>query len=300
MKNPKVAFIGLGKMGSVMASKLLEKGFDLTVYNRTASKMQALITAGAQGANSLEDAVKNADIIITSVLDDKAILEVVASENGFLKSLKPGAVHIGTSTIMPQTSKKLQELHQQQGSIYLAANVLGIPKAAEKGALTTIVAGDEQIINDCTSIFNTYSAKILKIGNKPFQANVMKICCNYFLVTAMEAMGELYTFAEKSELNTEFLAGFFHEVYAHAAFKLYIDKIKDHNTEVNFELAGGFKDINLFQQAFTDVYMPADIASVIKNKFTIAMAQGMEHQDWSAVTEITRQQAGLPTSKPMS
>jgi 3-hydroxyisobutyrate dehydrogenase-like beta-hydroxyacid dehydrogenase len=290
MSNPKITFIGLGKMGATIANKLLQNKFELTVYNRTGSKMLPLIDAGAKGVNSLQEAVKNADIIMTCVLDDKAILEIVAD---MLDSIKPGAIHIGISTIMPQTSKKLLELHQHHGSTYLAVNVLGIPKAAERGALTTIVAGDTNAINNCTPIFNTYSTKILNVGDSPYQANVMKICCNYFLVTAIESMGELYTFAEKSELNAEFLAEFFHEVFAHSAFKLYVDKIKERNFEANFELSGGFKDINLFQQAFTDVYVSPDIANVVKNKFTIAMAKGMAHQDWSAITEITRIQAGL-------
>ena len=253
--------------------------------------MQPLITAGAQGTASLQDAVKNADIVVTCLLDDKAILETTTN---FLATLKPTAIHIGASTIMPQTSKKLMGLHAAHGSIYLAGNVLGIPKAAEKGALTSIVAGDKKAIDQCMSIFNSYSTKVLYVGDKPFQANAMKICCNYFLVTAIEAMGELYTFAEKSELDKEFLAEFFHVVFGHPAFKLYIDKIKDRNfLDVNFELSGGFKDLNLFQQAFTDAYVAPDIANAIKNKFIIAMAHDMAHQDWSAVTEITRKQAGL-------
>jgi len=296
MNNPKVTVIGLGKMGTVLASRLLQQGFELTVYNRTLSKMQPLISAGARDASSMREAVKDADVVITSVLDDKAILEIVAGENGFLNALKPGAIHIGTSTIMPQTSKELMQLHQKQGSIYLAGNVLGVPKTAEKGLLTTIVAGDSTAINQCEPLFGAYSAKIVKVGDKAYQANVMKICCNYFLATAIEAMGELYVFAEKSDLNSEFLAAFFHDVFAHPAFKLYVDKIKERNFEANFELSGGLKDITLFQQAFTDVLVPSDIANIIKTKFTIAMAHGMAHQDWSAVTEITRMQAGLDQS----
>ena len=153
MSNLKITFIGLGKMGTAIAHRLLQNNFELTVYNRTTSKMQPLVAAGAHGVNSLQDAVKNADIVITCVLDDKAILEIVDGEKGILKTLKPGSIHIGTSTIMPATSKRLMELHQNRGTTYLAGNVLGVPKAAEKGALTTIVAGDSTAINKCTEIF---------------------------------------------------------------------------------------------------------------------------------------------------
>jgi 3-hydroxyisobutyrate dehydrogenase-like beta-hydroxyacid dehydrogenase len=296
MKNnlKKITFIGLGKMGAVLAKKLLEAGFDLTVYNRTISKAEPLVALGAHSAASVQEAVKNADIVITCLLDDNAVLETTAGAQGFLSILKPGAIHIGTSTIMPKTSKILQELHEKHGSIYLAGNVLGVPKVAEQGKLTSIVAGDEKVIASCQAIFDAYSAAMIHAGPHPYQANAMKICCNYFLVTAMEAMAEVYTFAEKNDLSNELLAKFFHLVYAHPAFKLYVDKIKDRNfSDVNFELSGGLKDLSLFQQSFTDSLVTPDIANVIKNKMIIAMAQGKEHQDWSVLSEVTREQAGL-------
>jgi 3-hydroxyisobutyrate dehydrogenase-like beta-hydroxyacid dehydrogenase len=190
--------IGLGKMGSVLAKKLLEKGFRVTVFNRTPHKMQPLIAAGAHGADSLQGAVKNANVILTCLLDDNAILETTAQ---LLPALQPGTIHIGTSTIMPKTSKKLDELHQQHGSTYLAGNVLGVPKAAENGALTSIVAGDASAIEQCMDIFKAYSVKIIQAGDKPYQANAMKICCNYFLAASIEAMAEVYTFAEKNDLS---------------------------------------------------------------------------------------------------
>jgi len=290
----KIALLGLGKMGSALARRLLQANFDLTVYNRSKDKMQPLVQAGAKPASTPKEAVANADVVLTCLLDDKAVLETVKGENGILVSLKPGTIHIGTSTILPDTSKQLTKLHQEQGSIYIAGNVLGVPKVADKGELTTIVAGNQNAINQCTAIFNSYSAKILKVGTEPYQANVVKISANYFLVTTIEAMGEIYTFAEKSHVDLDFMNGFFHTVLAHPAFKLYADKIKARDFDnVNFDMKGGIKDLNLFQQAFMDVGVVPDIANIIKNKFIIAIAQGMENKDWSAVTEITREQAGL-------
>ena len=287
----KVTLIGLGKMGSVLASRLLLAKVDLTVFNRTKEKMQPVIKAGAKGADSLKDAVKEADIVVTCLLDDQAVL---ATADEFLPFLPPGSIHIGTSTILPETSKELFELHQNKKSIYIAGNVLGVPKAAEKGALTSFVAGDADAIEKCKFIFQAYSAKILNVGSKPYEANVIKICMNYLLVSTIETMGELYTFAEKSEVDINIVNTLFHSVFAHPAFQLYVDKIKDRTfDDVNFELTGGFKDLSLFQQAFADARVVPDIANVIKDKFIIALAHHMEKKDWSAITEITRKLANL-------
>ncbi len=284
-----ITLIGLGKMGSVLAQRLLGAHFNLTVFNRTAEKMLPLVKAGAKGAATIEEAVKDAKIIITCLLDDHAILETVKS---FIHLLDPHSIHVGTSTILPETSKKLTELHKNHGSTYIAANVLGVPKVAARGELTTLVAGQKEAIEQCNPIFAAYSIKVISVGSQPFQANVIKICMNYFLVTAIEAMGELYTFAEKSQVDTSILNTLFHSVFAHPAFQLYVDKIKQRNfDDVNFDMKGGFKDLNLFQQAFVDVGVVPDIANIIKDKFIIALAHHMENKDWSGVTEITRLQS---------
>ena len=203
----KITLIGLGKMGTTLAERLLAAHFDLTVFNRTKEKMIPLIEAGAKGATTIEDAVKEARIVITSLLDDNSVLETT---HHFVHLMQPGAIHAGTSTILPETSKKLTELHQKHGSIYIAACVLGIPKAAAQGKLTTIVAGQDEAIEHCKPVFESYSLKTIHAGTQAYQANVIKICMNYFLATAIETMSELYTFAEKSQVDTSLLNTLFH------------------------------------------------------------------------------------------
>lgn len=290
----RISLIGLGKMGSVIAKKLLEAGFDLAVYNRTESKMKALLALGAKRASSAKEAAMSADIVLTCLFDDQSVIDVVCGYNGILEGLKPGAIHIGTSTILPATSKKLTELHQQKNTIYIAGNVLGVPKVAEKGKSTSIIAGDQATIEACMPIFNAYSKTIINVGQEPYKANVMKICTNYLLATSIECMAELYTFAEKNDLESEYINKMLHTVFAHPAYQLYADKIKERDFDnVNFDLKGGYKDLQLFQKAFTDVQVVPDIANIIANKFLIALAHGMENKDWSAVSNVTRKLAGL-------
>lgn len=286
-----ITVMGLGKMGSVLAKRLLAAKFNVTLYNRTQSKIQPLLQFGAKGASTAKSAVEDAEIVLTCLLDDDAVLQVTED---FMPALKPGAIHLSTSTILPETSKKLTALHAAKDSIFVVGNVLGVPKAAIKGELTSIVAGNSQAIEKCKPVFKAYSQKIINVGEQPFEANVVKICMNYFLVSAIETMGELYTFAEKSHVNTDIINVLFHSIFSHPAFKLYIDKVKSRNfDEVNFDLKGGVKDLNLFQRAFENVKVVPNIANLIKEKMTIAIAHDMLEKDWSAFTEVTRKEANI-------
>ena len=119
---------------------------------------------------------------------------------------------------------------------------------------------------------------------------------NYSLITAIELISELYTFAEKSGVDTEIVKMGLHQIYGHPAFKLYIDKIHDRNfSEVNFDMVGGHKDVNIFQEAFSKVGVAPEIANIVRSRFISALAQNMHDKDWSGIYEVVRSQSGLIT-----
>lgn len=287
----KITFIGLGKMGTAMATQLLQAGFSLTVYNRTREKALPLQALGAITADSLESAVSGSDIVVTSLIDDKALISISES---ILSHLKQGAIHVSTSTILPKTASNLEKLHNEKGCIYLASPVLGIPKAVSSKTATALCAGNQSAADKIKPLLDAFSAQVINLGETVSHANVLKICLNYTLIAAIELISELYTFAEKSGLDTAVVQETLHHVYSHPAVKNYIDKIHDRDFDnVNFDMKGGNKDINLFQEAFLSVGVTPDLANIIQNKFTQALATGMESKDWSAVSEIVRNRSGL-------
>lgn len=287
----KVVFIGLGKMGSAMAEKILKAGFSLTVYNRTKEKTKPLEALGAQVANSLEQAVQGADVIFTSVIDDAALISITEI---ILTKLKKGAIHISTSTILPKTAKQLEQQHIDASCVYVAAPVLGVPAAVRAKTAMTLCAGDKDSIDKVTPLFESYSSSIENLGEIVSHANVLKICLNYSLISALELISELYAFAEKSGLDTGVVQESLKHIYAHPGIKLYIDKIHDRQfDDVNFDMRGGNKDVHLFQQAFLDVGVIPDIANMVSGKFTEALSHDMDHKDWSAISEIVRHRSGL-------
>src|SRR5215831_1056410 len=127
----KVAFIGLGRMGSAMARNLLRAGHALTLYNRTRAKADELAAEGARVADSPAEAARDCEVAITMLSDDRAVEEAVFGERGLAAGLKPGATHVSSSTISTALARRLTAERSARGQRYLSATVLGRPEAAE-------------------------------------------------------------------------------------------------------------------------------------------------------------------------
>jgi len=290
----RVSVIGLGRMGSGIARNILKAGFTLTVYNRTPAKMRPLIDQGATGARSPREAAAAADAVVTSLMDDQSVLDAVNGEHGLLAGLKPGAIHIGTTTVSPECAARLAELHAAHGSQYIAGPVAGRPDAAEAGQLLTFVAGDPAAIARCTPLFNAYSQQQINLGTAQRSANSLKLIFNYAIASLVELMGQVYAFAEKSAVDLQLVNLLLAGMLAPPALKEYATRIRTREFEpAGFELIAGLKDVTLMLQAATEARVALPYASVVHDKLLAALAHGMGHKDWSAVYEITRMNAGL-------
>ncbi len=135
-----VGFIGLGQMGSGIAANLLKAGHDVTVYNRTRAKADALASKGVKVAATPGDACKG-DAVFTMLAEDKAVESVVYEGGGILANLKKGAVHVSSSTISAALSRRLAADHAKAGQRYVAAPVFGRPEAAAAAKLFVVAAG---------------------------------------------------------------------------------------------------------------------------------------------------------------
>jgi len=287
----RIVLIGTGSMGSAMAERLLSCGYSLTVYNRTKEKAMPLASMGANVAGSIEEAMKNAEIVFTSLINDEALMDV---SQAILKSMTKGFIHVSTSTILPKTASSLAKIHADAGAAYVAAPVLGIPPTLRKQEATTFCAGSQKAIDQVIPLLQTYSKSVQNLGDEVSHANVLKISMNYTLITAIELISELYVFAEKSGVDKGMIRDSLKQVYSHPAVHVYIDKIYDRDfDDVNFDVKGGNKDVRLFQEAFLDVNVSPDIANTVQNKFNQALAEGITNKDWSVVSEVIRRRSGI-------
>ena len=290
-----VTMIGLGNMGSAMAQRILESGHDLTVYNRTAARMQPLVKLGARAAHSIADAANQADVVLSCLFDDQALVDVCLGPQGLIESLPATAVHVSTATITPKTAKRMAQAHADAGKNYASASVLGIPAVAAEGKMLSFCAATPEARAKAKLVLECFCEEVVELGENPEAPLVMKIGLNYVLITNLELISELYVFFEKSGVDPALMQDGLHRIFGHPGYKRYVDKIKTRDfDQVNFNMHGGLKDVSVFQQAFVDVGVVPALADLVKGRFINALAQGMGQKDWSGVYEVIRKESGLP------
>jgi 3-hydroxyisobutyrate dehydrogenase-like beta-hydroxyacid dehydrogenase len=289
----KVAFIGLGNMGSGIANCILRAGFDLTVYNRTREKMEPFLTNGAKGGADLKDAVKDADVVVTSLMDDRSVLDSL--KDGILAGMKPGAIHIGLTTNSPECADEVAKLHKNVGTIYVAGPVVGRPNAAAAGELLSLLGGDKVSVGKVDPLCRAYSKKVVYVGERHGAANTLKLCVNYTIISIIEIFSEVYAFADKAGANLDALKDFLEEAMGHPALKMYAGKLRarDFAGKGGFAMSGGLKDVTLMLKASSQIGVSFDVGQIIKKKMEVAIEAGMGEQDWSSIYEITRKNSGL-------
>lgn len=290
----KIAFIGLGNMGSGIAGCIRRAGRDLTVWNRTASKADGLVAAGARLAASPAAAVADADLVITSLMDDASVLDML-HEGGVLAAMKPGAIHLCVTTISPGCADKLAQLHAERGSRYVSGPVIGRPDAAAAGQLATYLAGDHAAVEAVKSVCESYARLVVEISDRPSVANSMKLVVNYAGISIIEILGETYAFAEKCGVNPAYVQQFFQMAFAHPAMKMYAEKAckRDYKEDVGFAMSAGLKDVRLMLSAADQAGVAFEIGRVVERKMLSALAGDLVHADWSAICEVTRRESGL-------
>jgi 3-hydroxyisobutyrate dehydrogenase-like beta-hydroxyacid dehydrogenase len=288
-----IAFIGLGNMGGGIAGCILKAGHDLTVWNRTAAKAEPLVAGGAKLAASAAAAVKDADLVITSLMDDASVLDM--AQGSLLANMKSGAIHLCVTTISPACAEKLSTLHAEAGTRYVSGPVIGRPDAAAAGQLATYLAGPLDAIEAIKPVCGSYAKMVVGISEQPQVANCMKLIVNYAGASIIEILGETYAFAEKCGVDLAHAQQFFQMSFAHPAMKMYAEKarIRDFKEDVGFAMSAGLKDVRLMLTAADQVGVAFEIGKIIERKMLTALSSDLADADWSATCEVTRRESGL-------
>jgi len=291
----KVGFIGLGAMGSGMARNLIKAGHNVTVYNRTRSRADELKPDGAIVADTAAQAASGAEAVFTMLADDHALEEITFGAGKLLDSLPAGSVHLSASTISVQLSRRLTAAHRERGQHYLAAPVFGRPDAAAAAKLFVVAAGPQFQIERCQPLFSAIGQRTFVAGAKPPMANVVKLAGNFLITTIIEGLAESFALARKSKVDPgqmlEILTG---SLFPAPIYKNYGAMVAHEKFEpVGFKLKLGAKDNRLVLSAAEEAGVPMPIASLVRDQFLAAMAQGMAEDDWAAVSKVVYKNAGL-------
>lgn len=164
----KIGFVGTGVMGSSMVLNLIKHGYELSVYNRTKSKADACIAAGAKWCDTVAECAKDKDVVITIVGFPKDVEEVYFGENGILNAAKKGAYVIDMTTTSPMLSEKIYKAAAEKGIYALDAPVSGGDTGAKNGTLAIMVGGDKAAFDECIPVFEAMGTNIRyegKAGN---------------------------------------------------------------------------------------------------------------------------------------
>ncbi len=287
-----VGFIGLGGMGSAMASRILAAGHRARVWNRSQAAVEKLHGEGAEIAESPAEAFQ-ADAVLTMLASDEVIEEVILAP-GLLQVARPGLVHLVTATISVEFAKRLEKLHADAGVAYVGAPVLGRPDVAAKGELNVLAAGHPNDIARVKPVLDAIGKATWVVGSEPHLANVAKLAANFVLVSAIEAMSEAFAFAERQNVAPEKLAEILTgTLFAAPAYKTYSAAILERKFEAGFKLALGLKDVRLMLAASEKAGAPLPFASVVRDNFVDAIAHGEGDKDWAAISRVALRRAAL-------
>ncbi|MEU9154855.1 2-hydroxy-3-oxopropionate reductase [Streptomyces sp. NPDC048417] len=194
---PSIAFIGLGIMGGPMAANLVRAGYQVTGHNRSRAAVDRLVSAGGRGAQSVAEAVADADVVITMLPADAEVTEVVLGEGGVLAHARPGTLLIDMSTVGPPTATALAEAGRERGVRVLDAPVSGGEAGAVEAVLSIMAGGDATDFEAAAPVFRALGTTVVHVG--PHGAGQTVKAANQLVVAVnIQALAEAVVFLEKA------------------------------------------------------------------------------------------------------
>jgi 3-hydroxyisobutyrate dehydrogenase-like beta-hydroxyacid dehydrogenase len=281
----KIGFIGLGNMGLPMAGNLIDADFKVRIYNRTRDKSTPLVAKGVRCASRPEEVAESGAVLITMLSNDEAVESMTGEKSELVKRLSPGGIHLSMSTISPKTARRLAEQHRRVGVTYLAAPVFGRPEAAAARKLWVCLSGPEAARERVRPILEALGQGVFEFGEDPGAANVVKLAGNFAIASAMEAMAEAFTLAQKNGIHRTAVADLLgRTLFACPIYQNYGKAIAEERyTPAGFRLSLGLKDIDLVLETASSSRVPMPLANLLHDRLVSGLAKGRETMDWSAL-----------------
>ncbi|GLY67055.1 2-hydroxy-3-oxopropionate reductase [Amycolatopsis taiwanensis] len=288
----KVGFIGLGIMGGPMAANLVKAGFEVTGYNRSRAGVDRLVAAGGRGANSVGQAVRDADAVITMLPDSPDVRAVVLGEDGVLAHAREGALLIDCSTIRPDVSREVGQAAAAKGIQALDAPVSGGEQGAIEGNLSIMVGGAAEAFETAREMFDVVGATIVHVGG-PGAGQTVKAANQLIVAGTIELVAESLVFLEAHGVDTgaaiEVLAG-----------GLAGNRILDRKAPamVRREFTPGFrvelhhKDLGIVLQAAREAGVVIPLGAAVAQLMAALEAQGHGALDHGALLKLVEQLSG--------
>jgi 2-hydroxy-3-oxopropionate reductase len=287
-----IGFIGLGIMGGPMAANLVKAGFDVSGYNRSRDKVDALISVGGQGADDVADAVRDADVVITMVPDSPDVEAVTLGENGIFANAKQGALYIDMSSIRPDVSARVAEVGQERGLRVLDAPVSGGEVGAVEASLSIMVGGEAADFEAAKPVLEAVGKTIVHVG--PAGAGQTVKAANQLIVAGnIELVAEAIMFLEAYGVDMEAalevlgggLAG--STVLARKGTSMLAGEFNP-----GFRLQLHHKDLGIVQSAAREAGVVIPLGAVVSQLVAAMVARGDGGLDHSGLLKLVRELSG--------
>jgi len=296
MADRHIGFIGLGIMGTPMSVNLLKAGYEVTVWNRTAARMDKVAAAGAGTADSAADAARH-DITITMLTDSKAVDEVILGPDGVIEDARPGSVVIDMSTISPSVTRHCAARLGEKGVHMLDAPVSGSLPGAIAGTLSVMVGGDEDVFNRCVPVLETMGGTLTHCGGNGM-GQVTKLANQILVMGNMAAMCEGMVFAVKAGGDPDALMKAFK---AGAGNSWMVDnlggKVFDGDFAPGFMVDLAQKDLGLVQEAAAELSVPLMTTPIVSQMYRAAQQAGLGREGIQAYVKVLERLAGVEAGK---
>ncbi len=293
----KVAVLGLGRMGGLMAKHLVAAGYDVTGYDPVPKALAAVKRSGAAAAKSVAAAVKSADVICSSLPVPAVIREVYLGPGGVLSAAKRGSVCFELSTGSVELVREIAAAAQKKGIAFLDTPVSGSIPHLEKKQLAAIAAGDKKALKMHQDVLETFCKSVTYMG-KVGNALIMKLVTNHILNIHHAGMAEGLAFGLKAGLNPDKMVKFlqrsavpqlFHYKGPTMAARDYSKVIAD------VELSK--KDLGLSIEEANDLGAPVPLGVAARQQYVSAKALGLGRADFNAVYEAYLNAMGVKPKK---
>jgi|SRR5438128_885603 len=302
LREHRIGWIGAGRMGFPMAARLIEKGCDVAVYNRTRAKAEPLAALGGRIVES-PAALADREIVFTMVSGPEDLLEVVVGPQGVLSRGRAPKILVDCSTVSQEASAKVRDAADAAGCSFLAAPVSGNGKVVKAGLLSLVVSGSRTAYDEALPYLEALGEGVSYVG-KGELARTVKICHNVFLGVIAQSLAEITVLAEKAGVRRHAFLEFVNKSVLGSTFTRYKTP-----AFVNLDFAPTFtplllrKDLDLGLAAARRLEVPMPVAALVREIVQGLIGNGYVDCDFAALLELEAKAAQLvlqPEDVPVS
>jgi len=290
----RIAYIGLGMMGSGMASRLVDSGYEVVVYNRTRSKAEEVGKLGARVADSPADAARDADVLCVSLANQDVVSATLFGPGGAFEGLPAGAYVLDMSTVPPDFARELAAQAREAGYRPLDACVLGNPMHARQGELRVMVGGEEADFAAVEGLLGAVGKEVTHLGANGMGAT-MKLVLNMLMGSQMPALAEAIVFGERAGLDREKVLDMISKSgYSSPMMSFRCAIMAQRNFEfAAFKLGLMRKDMTLVLREAQKLGVPLPLSETAHAMLTAAEQQGLSDLDVAAILAFQERMSGV-------